>query len=406
MKTARFPWTARDNRTLDPKHLNEDFRKGADYIRDTLELQYAYSALHYNLEGVTAQQPSYGGGLPLGSEESTFLVAPPGDAEIIGAELTCSDLTSLQNVYIQWVGPAEFPTFPVASAVLPGPPSTTPVVFPVGGPTEKWRYVEAAFNEKLPVVQSITQRRLGIDLDPPLGIYAFVVRTDAAQFDLAAGCSLTLWIRCKRGVNPVFDLPDMFNGSQTADADKFNSIHAELDSKRAEAVSSTNNRAIRGEAFVVNGCNAEAAGPAVNMNQKMYARFMSINTNSGADWFLHSYHMQFISDGDDFSGNANIRMVHTSLQSPVGAPVSTIGAAQTMLDAPLATPFTPNIKVLYRTVAGGVFSLPAAMSDTVGAPTAPETPADDWYFDAVDTWFNTNKDIKRIIVYLWYVNQN
>ncbi len=401
MKTARFPWSSRPNRTLDPKHLNENFRKGADYIRDTLELQYCYSTMFYNLEGAQALEPVWDS-FPTNPEGSIFAIMAPttGNVEIVGAELTVTGLNDAtkKNVYIQWIGPDELADIPVATLAAPAQPVPVPVKLPEGGPTEAWRYVEAKYDEKTTVAQDISQRRLNLTLDPPMGIYAFAVRTDGPTFQIGQDSSLKLWFRTKRNVNPVFDLPDMFNGTWTADAVKFNIINAQLDTKREEAVIPPNNISLRGECYVVNGVPV-----GVNeIAQKMYARIPSINTNSGAGEYLHSYHMQFISDANDFSQNAAIKDVSTRLVEVSSA--TSVGAATTRLDAPLATPFLPNIKTVYRVVSGGAFGLPANLADTTGPTTAPEQPNDDWYLEATSAANPSDEVMTRVIIYFWYAN--
>ena len=398
MKVGRFPWTFRTDRTLDPKHLNENFRKSADYIRDTLELQYSYSIMRMDLTGLDLSDPS---------EHRRFLFMPPAKAEIVGAELACRGLTGEQNVYARWMSQADAVDPAQVSALDNAPPSPVNIILPSGGPDESWRYVEIKHQSDRPVDKNINQRHLGLDLDPPLGIYLIEIGTDSEGVSIPTSLDgeLNIWFRFRRDVDAKFGLPDMFNGAMSADADVFNDVKAELEAKRAEATDATK-RVYRCESYVAK--DFSTAAPDGLAFQRLFARWPSINTDSGSDWVLHSYHIAFVSSGSNFNGNdpINARVFDTGLTKDVGGTLK-IGAAETRLDG-LGYPV--GVSTLYRIVGPPQPSdpvgspLPASMADTDGASTSPMESSDDWYFNAGDNLLGAAVPIKMAYVYLWFTN--
>jgi len=380
VKTGRFPWFARPGQTLDPKSLNENFRKGVDYIRDALKMRYTYSLITFDLTDLDLSSNAY---------KHRFIFDPSDPMEIVGGELIASGYTDGESIYARWVGPDEVATVQITSDA--NPPVSTNVVLPNGGPTKSWRWLEAKGNQNFDLAEDINQRALRVGDPTPIGANIISIEGDSALSSSGKSATLNVWIRQSRGTNPEFELPELFNGTDPADADKFNAVAALLEIYRNSAVTDLNT--IRCEVIMASGgMGATGAGPANNpLQAKMNSTIPSPTTSDG-DWKLKRVDTGFAASGASLAPGATPRRFVTQIIKG-GVPVLT---QETALGNPGAPATYSEIYRRGDTIAPTIdLTDPAAASVTL--------PVED------NTLLNTELDavaagheIETIYYYMWY----
>ena len=377
MKVAGFPWSFRNNKVFDPRQVNENFRKSAQYIKDTLALRYTYSMMSFDLSGVDTTQPS---------NTRRFMFFPPAPMEIIGAELVTSNLDAKDKLHVKWLSGTDFPagTLVANAAAVP---ALTPVILPAGGPTESWRYVEVEAIGGQVVNSNTQQRNLRIGDPVPLGVYCLEVGSDTGVI-LNGGPSgktatINIWLRSSRGTNPEFNMPEMFNGQDAADATKFLSIAADLEVQRAAALSNANQNTFRLDAFCVRDLST-----TLGIEQAISTARIPAPSSGSGEGALRLARVDFhvVADGGQFSNAGSGRILTTEVTD--GAPIMT----QTLdLDGPAAT---------YEEIFRAGDTLAAPQISGLGKDAL--NPADDFKFNISDNLPATSNSIKALWVYLWY----
>ena len=385
MKTGAFQWSARYQKVLDPREVNENFRKGAQYIKDCLALRYTYTMMRINLTGMDLSGST-------AFRNTIIPFWPYGDSsmEIVGGELITSNFAAGEKLHVTWNGGS---SIPVSTSGV-GPPANTNTILPNGGPTEDWRYIEVEAVAGKVLNSNTQQRSVRVGDIAPIGIYCLEVGSDTGvniDPNLGMTAELVLWMKSSRGTNPEFTLPELFNGEDAADADKFNSICSDLETQRANATSPTNQDTWRLDCFTVRdvplvGGNAlasvEAACcgasiPAPNNNLPVQGAFRLARL----DYYISTDAAQFSAAGD---GRTFAAFVSPAL--------ATVGQ---QLDQPAST--YNHIFRVGDVLASPEISTPA--SDSM-------TPATDSEFGIGDFNPATNPvlggRIKTLIVYLWY----
>ena len=379
MKTGRFPWFARLGQTFDPKSVNENFRKGADYIRDALKMRYTYSLITYNLTDLD---------LDLAAHKHRFIFYPGSPMDIVGAELVAAGYAEGESIYVRWVGPDEVAS--VQTTSTSGVATGTTVVLPNGGPTASWRWLEAKGSDNFDLAEDINQRALRVGDPAPLGANIIAIEGDSALAASGKSATLNVWIRQDRGTDPDFEMPELFNGTDPADANKFNDIVAELQTQRTNAVGNLNTR--RCEVIMATGGMGATGVGAANspMQTKMNSTIPSPTTSDG-DWKLKRIDTGFVAKNASFAPGFAARRFQTEIFKG-GATVVT---QETAL-GDTGGPTTYN--EIYRwgdTLAPQDLTDPAAASVTL--------PVED------NTLVNTEldpvaigHDIETIYYYMWY----
>jgi len=381
VKTGRFPWYARKDQTLDPKSVNENFRKGVDYIRDALKMRYTYSLITYNLTDLDLTASTY---------KHRFIFYPGSPMEIVGGELIASGYTDGESIYARWVGPDEVPQVLTVANATPTP-TLTNIELPAGGPTSSWRWLEAKGDENFDLAEDINQRALRVGDSAPLGVHLISIEGDSALSASGKSATLNIWLRQDRGTNPEFETPELFNGTDSADADKFNAIAAELDIQRNNAVTNLNTR--RCEVIMASGgMGVTGAGPANSpLQAKMNSSIPSPRDVDG-DWKLIRVDTGFVAGVGSLAPPATTRRFQTEIIK--------LGVPQLTQETALGDPIGPGAYAeLYR------------FGDTINPPidlTSP--PAGSVTLPAEDhTLVNTELDavpagyeIGTIYYYMWY----
>lgn len=307
MKTGRFPWYARDGQTLDPKSLNENFRQGINYIRDALKMRYTYSMMTFNLTGLD---------LSAADRLHRFILHPNFPMEIVGGELVAEGYGEGESIYVRWVGPDE-----VASVVTTHASTgvvTTAVVLPNGGPTESWRWLEAEGSDNFDLAEDINQRALRIGDPVPIGVNLFSVEGVSPVGGKTA--TLNIRIRSDRGTDPDFDMPELFSGQDSADADKMLSLLAEMEIQRANAVGNLDT--YRCEVIMGTGGMGVTGGTPVTqpLKSKMDSTIPSPTTSDGA-WKLKRVDTGFVAGGAFTPGSVDRSFRTTVVKG--GSPILT-----------------------------------------------------------------------------------
>ena len=379
MKTGRFPWFARTGQTLDPKSVNENFRKGADYIRDALKMRYTYSLITYNLTDLD---------LNLAAHRHRFIFYPGSPMDIVGAELVATGYTEGESIYVRWVGPDEVATvYTVNDANQPVP---TNVVLPNGGPTASWRWLEAKGSDNFDLAEDINQRALRVGDPTPLGANIISIEGDSALASAGKSATLNVWIRQNRGTDPDFEMPELFNGTDPADAVKFNAIVAELQTQRSNAVGNLNTR--RCEVIMATGGMGITGGIPANspLRTKMDSIIPSPTTSDG-DWKITRIDTGFVAKNASFAPGFTQRRFQTQLFKG-GVPIVT---QETALGDPAGATIYDEIYRWGDTLVPQDLTDPAAASVTL--------PVDDNVLKNIELdAVAPNHDIETIYYYMWY----
>ena len=203
MKTGSFPWKAREGQTFDPKLVNENFRKGADYVRDALKLKYTYSAITFDLAGIDTTSVDW---------KRRFAFFPPNCIDIVGAELVCNNLDEGDNVFVEWFISGD-PADAVRVITADGQEalSLNPCVGPKGAPTETFRYLELDHVPGFPYSEDANMMQLRCGDSVAIGVHCLRIGSDTAggvQFETAPASTnktgrITVWFRSARGAVPV-----------------------------------------------------------------------------------------------------------------------------------------------------------------------------------------------------------
>ena len=384
MKTGRFPWLARTGQTVDPKSVNENFRKGVDYIRDALKLRYTYSLITFNLTDLVLDpaQPAH---------RRRFIFYPGVPMEIVGGELVATGYGEGESIYARWVGPDEVAT--VYTTNDANPPVITNVVLPNGGPTASWRWLEAKGSDNFELAEDINQRALRVGDPVPLGANLISIEGDSALSSAGKIATLNVWIRQNRGTDPDFEMPELFNGTDPADAVKFNAIVAELQTQRANAVGNLNTR--RCEVIMASGGMGATGAAAANspMQTKMNSTIPSPTTSDG-DWKLIRVDTGFSAlNAAGFAPGLTQRRFQTEIVKG-GAPVVT---QETALGNPVnAISYTE----MYRW--GDTIAPSQDLTDPVAASVTLPVEDNTLVSTELDAVGAVGHDIETIYYYMWY----
>jgi len=404
MKTGSFPWKAREGQTFDPKLVNENFRKGADYVRDALKLKYTYSTITFDLAGIDTNSVEW---------KRRFAFFPPNCMDVVGAELVCNNLDEEDNVFVEWVvaDPADgirLITNDVDTATV-----QVPCVHPKGAPTETFRYLELNHVPGFPYSEDANLMQVRCGDFVSIGVHCLRIGSDTPTGVIFEGPlnpnktgRLTIWLKSARGSVPVtqpngisseFSMPDLFMGRYTANADIFTDAANEINTQRGIAVASGNLNTYRCESYVVRDIEAVSNLYNITANQSITARIPSPTANLPSDplFVLDRIDCGFVA-ADEINGFQNAL---TGRQFAVG--VNDSGGAT-------IDPLLPQITNLGG--AGGpyfeIFRTGNPIDDpelSDAANTAADSADDNILFatDNGDTGTGAG-DIEMVYVYLWY----
>jgi hypothetical protein len=388
MKTASFPWSAREGKVFDPKEINENFRKGAQYLRDSLALRYTYSMMRIDLTGINCASDEFRNRIiPF----YPFGISP---MDIVGGELITSNFAAGEKLHVKWIKtplPAGTPRLPITTSGS-FPFTDTDIVLPNGGPTEDWRYIEVEALDGKILNSNTQQRNVRIGDTVPIGVYCLEVGSDTGcNISPALGMSaeLVLWLRSSRGTNPEFNMPELFNGQDAADANKFNAVCTDLETHRAATVDPANQDTWRLDCFAVRDVPDSIEALEIAMGR---ATIPSPNDSSpNAEFRLARVDYYVSTDAAQFSPPATAREID-------GFAVLTGALATfnnpTELDGPNPGDIATHVLRVGDTIAAPLVSGPALDAMDVG---------DDSFFGVSDA--NTVAGmgrIKTLYVYLWY----